>query len=94
MELFWVFVAIVFAFNSLFEMRWVLTYALGATGRRLAFNSLFEMQVVLEIGFSGFLSFVGGGMWVLCGGFVGCVILVLFFVLVRRVWRCVYVRVC
>jgi hypothetical protein len=51
------------------------------------------MPGVLEIGFSGFLSFVGGGMWVLCGGFVGCVILVLFFVLVRRVWRCVYLRV-
>jgi hypothetical protein len=51
------------------------------------------MQGVLELGFSGFLSFVGGGMWVLCGGFVGCVILVLFFVLVRRVWRCVYLRV-
>jgi hypothetical protein len=37
------------------------------------------MLGVLEIGFSGFLSFVGGGMWVLCGGFVGCVILVLSF---------------
>jgi hypothetical protein len=37
------------------------------------------MLGVLEIGFSGFLSFVGGGVWVLCGGFVGCVILVLSF---------------
>jgi len=37
------------------------------------------MLGVLEIGFFGFLSFVGGGMWVLCGGFVGCVILVLSF---------------
>jgi len=30
------------------------------------------MLGVLEIGFSGFLSFVGGGMWVLCGSFVDC----------------------
>ena len=49
------------------------------SGTDLPFNSLFEMPGVLEIGFSGFLSFVGGGMWVLCGGFVGCVILVLSF---------------
>jgi len=37
------------------------------------------MLGVLEIGFSEFLSFVGGSMWVLCGGFVRCVILVLSF---------------
>jgi len=37
------------------------------------------MLGILEIGFSGFLSFVGGGMWVLCGGFVGCVSFVLSF---------------
>ena len=37
------------------------------------------MLGVLVVGFCGFLSFVGGGMWVLCGGFVGCVILVLSF---------------
>jgi hypothetical protein len=29
------------------------------------------MLGVLVVGFCGFLSFVGGGMWVLCGGFVG-----------------------
>ena len=57
--------------------------------KQVPFNSLFEMLGVLEIGFSGFLSFVGGGMWVLCGGFVGCVILVLSFVGVSGVEMCV-----
>ena len=69
----------VITFNSLFEMRnWTAGFAVGR-GCTIPFNSLFEMLGVLEIGFSGFLSFVGGGMWVLCGGLVGCVILVLSF---------------
>jgi hypothetical protein len=47
------------------------------------------MLGVLVVGFCGFLSFVGGGMWVLCGGLVGCVILVLSFVGVSGVEMCV-----
>jgi len=51
------------------------------------------MLGVLVVGFCGFLSFVGGGVWVFVGALLAVVILVLFFVLVRRGRRCVYLRV-
>jgi len=51
------------------------------------------MLGVLVVGFCGFLSFVGGGVRVFVGVLLAVVVLVLFFVLVRRVRRCVYLRV-
>jgi len=51
------------------------------------------MLGVLVFGFCGFLSFIGGGVWVFVGVLLAVVILVLFFVLVRRERRCVYLRV-
>ena len=54
-----------------------------------AFNSLFEMLGLLEIGFSGFLSFVGGGMWVLCGVLLGALFWFCLFVGVSGVEMCV-----
>jgi len=51
------------------------------------------MLGVLFVGFCGFLSFVGGGVWVSYGGLLAVVVLVLFFVLVCGGWWCVYLRV-
>jgi hypothetical protein len=51
------------------------------------------MLGVLVFGFCGFLSFVGGGMWVSCGGLLTVVVFGLVFVLVRREERCGCLRV-
>jgi len=48
------------------------------------------MLGVLEIGFSGFLSFVGGGMWVLCGVLLGALFWFCLFVGVSGVKMCVF----
>jgi hypothetical protein len=51
------------------------------------------MLGVLVVGFCGFLSFCVGVCGFLAGVLLAVVVLVLFFVLVRRVRRCVYLRV-
>jgi hypothetical protein len=47
------------------------------------------MLGVLEIGFSGFLSFVDSGMWVLCGVLLGALFWFCLFVGVSGVEACV-----